>query len=62
MELLKSDMLYVSPPIQKLHLYGDIASQPYKSVFYNIHLFATHLMVVVHSSGYSVFHNGDTSN
>ena len=55
-------MLYTSLPVWKLHLHGDIASQPYKPIFYSSHLLATHLAIVVHSSKYSVFYNGDTPN
>ena len=55
-------LLYVSPPVQKLHLHGNITSQPYKSTFHSGHLLATCLMAVMHLSRYSVFYNRDTSN
>jgi len=39
----------------KLHPHGDATSEPYKPTF-----LATHLMVVLQPSGYSIFHDGDT--
>ena len=42
---------YASPPVQKLHPHSDIISKLYKPTF-----LATHLIAVLQSSGYSIFH------
>ena len=55
-------LLYASLLIWESHLCGDIISQSYKPTFHSGHLLATCLIVVVHSSGYSVFHDRGTSN
>ena len=61
-DLSSKYLLYASPPIWKLHLHSDIASQPYKPTFYSGYLLITCLVAVVYSSWYSVFHDRDTSN
>ena len=47
-------MLYISPPIWKLHPCSDIISELYKPAF---HFLATCLMVVLQPSRYFVFYN-----
>ena len=52
---------YASPPIQKLHLCGEVTSK-YTSLPSTVATFlTTHLMVVLQLSRYSIFHSRDTS-
>jgi len=46
---------YASPPVRKQRPHSETTSEPYKPTF-----LATHLMVVLQPSRYSVFHGGDT--
>ena len=48
-------MSYTSPPVRKQCPCGETTSEPYKPTF-----LTTHLIVVLQSSRYSVFHSGDT--
>ena len=53
---LRVDQLsYTSPPVWKLHSHSEVTSKTYKPTF-----LATHLMVVLQPSRYSVFHSRDT--
>ena len=59
-EILRVNLSYASPPIQKLHPCGEVTSKHTSPPSTVATFLATRLMAVLQPSGYSVFHSGDT--